>query len=286
MIEVIESEGYLDTLKQMSATSGGISANTYLATVQWPDGEVIDSYVKLFPKEIRNKELINESFGFLLAETVQLPQSKRAALIKLSIDEFPIIDTAHDSFALDNGFVYGWVTSSLGGNNLRKTFLKSLPHVTNDEAENLMIFMNNWPHFPSLIAFDDWIGNIDRNFGNLIFIGKNEMAVIDHGRLFGVENWLEADIDPQLHCNNIMLNIFKDSHHGAVIHPSRCKPILDAAIHQETSYNNELVQIKQKIISIDSIIESQLNTKIDIFFNYFNNRFANIASRLPIALAA
>ena len=32
MIEIIESDGYLDTLTQISSTSGGISAQTYLAT--------------------------------------------------------------------------------------------------------------------------------------------------------------------------------------------------------------------------------------------------------------
>ncbi|MFV9977458.1 MAG: hypothetical protein AB8U99_05385 [Candidatus Midichloria sp.] len=286
MIEIIESDGYLDTLTQISSTSGGISAQTYLATVQWPDGQVIDSYVKIFPADVRTKELINESFGFLLAETVKLPQSQRAALIKLDVDEFSI-DTSHDSFASDNGFVYGWVTSSLGGSNLRKIFLKNFPdNVTYEEAEKLMIFLNNWPHFPSLIAFDDWIGNIDRNIGNLIFINKNNVAIIDHGRLFGVINWLVENINADINCNNIMLKIFKDSHHGAVIHPSRYQPILDSAIDQQTSYINTLAEVKEEIIKVDSIINSQLSANIDQFFDYFDCRFANIMSRLPHALAA
>lgn len=286
MIEIIESDFYLDTLKQMSPTSGGISAKTYLATVQWPDGQVIDSYVKLFPADVRTKELINESFGFLLAGTVNLPQSNRAALIKLDVNEFSI-DTSNDSFASDNGFVYGWVTSSLGGENLRKTFFKNFPHhITNAEASKLMIFLNNWSQFPHLIAFDDWIGNIDRNIGNLIFINKNNVAIIDHGRLFGVENWLIQPINAALNCENKMLNIFKDSHHGAIIHPSRCKPILDSAIHQQIAYTNALVQVRDEIIKIDSIIDSQSSTNISHFFDYFDLRFANIASRLPLALAA
>ena len=149
-----------------------------------------------------------------------------------------------------------------------------------------MIFLNNWSQFPSLIAFDDWIGNIDRNVGNLIFINKANVAIIDHGRLFGVENWLIENINADINCNNIMLKIFKDSHHGAIIHPSRCKPILDSATDQQTSYTDALVQVKDEIIKIDSIIDSQLNNKIDDFFDYFEHRFANIASRLPLALAA
>ncbi|MGQ0441072.1 hypothetical protein ACT4UT_33185, partial [Bacillus sp. B-TM1] len=47
MIEMIEQDGYLSTLKEMSPTSGGISAKTYLAEVLWPDGEVISIIILL-----------------------------------------------------------------------------------------------------------------------------------------------------------------------------------------------------------------------------------------------
>ncbi|MFW1893047.1 hypothetical protein [Acinetobacter geminorum] len=285
MIEIIESDCYLETLKPMSNTSGGISAKTYLATVQWPNGEIMDSYVKLFPEDVRTKEIINESFGFLLAKTVNLRQSQRAALIKLDVNDFEI-DTSNDPFALANGYVYGWVTSSLGGDNLKKIYLKNPPTITHVEAQKLMSFLSNWPNFSQLIAFDDWIGNIDRNIGNLILINKNDIAIIDHGRLFGVINWLVEDIDAKLSCPNVMLSIFKMSHSGAIIHPARYQPILDSAVQQQISYVKDFAEIKQKIINIDSIMGSHVNTKIDTFFDYFNNRFANIASRLPHALAA
>lgn len=285
MIEIIESECYLDTLKQMSPTSGGISAKTFLATVQWPDGEVMDSYVKLFPEDVRTKELLNESFGFLLADTVSLTQAKRGALIKLDVNEFSI-DISTDSFAAVHGYVYGWVTSSLGGENLKKILLKNPPSITQIEAENLMRLLSNWPNFFSLIAFDDWIGNIDRNIGNLIYINKNNIAIIDHGRLFGVVNWLVENIDDQRICPNVMLNIFKMSHGGTIIHPAKYKSILEYATQQQESYTHAVTEIKQQIVHIDSVIGSRLGTKIDTFFDYFNNRFANIATRLPLALAA
>ena len=149
-----------------------------------------------------------------------------------------------------------------------------------------MIFLNNWPHFPSLIAFDDWIGNIDRNIGNLIFINKNNVAIIDHGRLFGVINWLVENINADINCNNIMLKFLRIVIMGPVIHPSRYQPILDSAIDQKTSYINKLAEVKQEIIKVDSIINSQLSANIDQFFDYFDCRFANIMSRLPHALAA
>ncbi|MDV8157470.1 hypothetical protein [Acinetobacter bereziniae] len=285
MIEIIEIDGYLDTLKQMSPTSGGESAQTFLATVEWSDGTVMDTYVKLFPASLRTKELINESFGFLLAETAQLRQTQRAALIKLAVDDFSI-DTSTDSFALTNGYVYGWATASLGGDNLKKLLLKNPPSITATETSTLMQMLSKWPSYYSLISFDYWTGNTDRNIGNLIFIDQNNLAIIDHGRLFGVVNWLVENFDADVDCQNIMLYIYKLSHAGAIIHPARYKPILDAATQQQLKFNIAVADIKQEIIRIDSVINSQLNSKIDDFFDYFHGRFANIASRLPLALAA
>ena len=57
MIEMIEQDGYLSTLKEMSATSGGVSAKTYLAEVEWPNGEVIESFVKLFPVNLCTRQI-------------------------------------------------------------------------------------------------------------------------------------------------------------------------------------------------------------------------------------
>ena len=75
-IEIIEEEGYLETLKLVSNTSGGCSASTRLATVRWPDGEEADTFIKIFPISSRNREIINESFGLNINEVIELCISK------------------------------------------------------------------------------------------------------------------------------------------------------------------------------------------------------------------
>ncbi|WP_347019493.1 hypothetical protein [Acinetobacter calcoaceticus] len=282
---MIEQDGYLSTLKEMSPTSGGISAKTYLAEVLWPDGEVIESFVKLFPVNTRIKEIINESFGFLLANSANLRQSSRAALIKLDVSEFSI-DTSTDSFAQTNGFVYGWVTSSLGGKDLKKVYLKNPQEIAKDEAQQIISLLDSWPNFKSLVAFDDCIGNIDRNIGNLIFIKKDDIGIIDHGQIFGVIDWQYESIDPTFNCTNCMLNAFKAQYNGTVIHPAVYQPILDVAARNSSFYDKDKVDIHGCITHIDQTIGSNLDKKIDDFFNYFEVRFATIATRLPHALAA
>lgn len=285
MIEMIEQDGYLSTLKEMSPTSGGISAKTYLAEVEWPNGEVIESFVKLFPVNTRIKEIINESFGFLLAKSARLRQTTRAALIKLDVSEFPI-DTKTDSFAAANGFVYGWVTASLGGKDLKKMYLNNPPDIAANEAQQIMSLLGAWPNFKALVAFDDWVGNIDRNIGNLIFINKDDIGVIDHGRIFGVIDWQYEKIDHRVNCANYMLNAFKAQYSGAMIHPAIYQPILDVADKNNSSYDEDKAEIQNSIAQIDQTIGSNLNNKIDEFFNYFEGRFATITTRLPLALAA
>lgn len=285
MIEMIEQDGYLSTLKEMSPTSGGRSATTYLAEVEWPNGDVIESFVKLFPVNTRIKEIINESFGFLLADAASLRQSTRAALIKLNVTEFPI-DTTTDSFAATNGFVYGWVTASLGGKDLKKMYLNNPSDISSDEEQQILSVLRSWPNFKALVAFDDWVGNIDRNIGNLIFIKKDDIGVIDHGQIFGVIDWQHEKIDPTINCTNWMFNAFKAQYGGATIHPAIYQTILDVAAKNSSSYDEAKADIQHCIANIDRTIGSNLDLRIDEFFNYIEGRFATITTRLPHALAA
>lgn len=285
MIELIEETGYLTTLRQIGATSGGISANTYLSEVEWPDGEVLDTYVKIFNHNDRDKEIINESFGYVLANNVRLRQSTRAALIKISVDDFPA--DQNDQFAQKNGYVLGWATVSLTGKNLRSLHFKKLPNTTPDEWHSYTQALFNWPAFPKLIAFDDWIGNIDRNPGNLVFIKDSEFAIIDHGRIFGVVDWRFEPIDPDSKCENMMLNIFKYNYRGTIIAPILYSPIIRETTEQAITITN----CKEDIISKMNAIFSQMSIKMNdeswgVFLGYIDSRLGTATSRIPALLAA
>lgn len=285
MIELIEETGYLTTLRQIGATSGGISANTYLSEVEWPDGEVLDTYVKIFKYGDRDKEIINESFGYVLANNVRLRQSTRAALIKISIEDFPA--DQQDEFANKNGYVLGWATVSLTGKNLKSLHFKNAPDATLGEWHKYSHALMKWPAFPKLIAFDDWIGNIDRNPGNLVFIKDSDFAIIDHGRIFGVVDWRFEPVNPNNNCPNLMLGMFKFSFQGVIIAPIRYKPII-----LETTAQAAIVATnKSEIITKMEIVFSSLGYDMkpeswDVFFNYFEARLGTAPARIPASLAA
>lgn len=285
MIELIEESGYITTLRQIGPTSGGISAKTFLSQVEWPDGEVHDTYVKIFEFNDRDKEIINESFGYVLANDVRLRQASRAALIKLSIDDFEA-DQA-DKFAQDNGYVLGWATVSLTGENLRSLHFKNPPDSTPAEWLSYGQTLMKWPSFNKLIAFDDWIGNIDRNPGNLVFIKDSDFAIIDHGRIFGVVDWFKQKIDPSFNCPNFMLDMFKFSYSGTIMAPILYNPIILETSGQALILSTNKKQIITKMNTVFSNLGYEMKPENwDYFFNYFEARLGSAPVRIPASLAA
>lgn len=285
MIELIEETGYLTTLRQIGATSGGISAKTYLCQVEWSDGEVLDTYIKIFDHNDRIKEIINESFGYILANNVRLRQSSRAALIKISVDDFAA--DQKDEFAKKNGYVLGWATVSLTGKNLRSFHFKNIPDTTPEEWHTYSQTLLKWPAFPKLIAFDDWIGNIDRNPGNLVFIRDSEFAIIDHGRIFGVIDWRVQPIDPNSNCENMMLNMFKYNYRGTIIAPILYNPIILETTEQAVTITNCKESIISKMNDVFSHMNITMNDKSwEIFLGYIDGRLGTATSRIPALLAA
>lgn len=285
MIELIEESGYITTLRQIGPTSGGISAKTFLSQVEWPDGEVHDTYVKIFEFNDRNKEIINESFGYVLANDVRLRQASRAALIKLSIDDFEA-DQA-DKFAQDNGYVLGWATVSLTGKNLRSLHFKNPPDSTPAEWLSYGQTLMKWPSFNKLIAFDDWIGNIDRNPGNLVFIKDSDFAIIDHGRMFGVVDWFKDPVDPNSNCQNLMLDMFKYNYSGAMIAPILYSPIINETMSQASILATNKSEIIIKMNTVFSNLGYVMKPENwDQYFNYFEARLGSAPVRIPASLAA
>lgn len=45
-----------------------------------------------------------------------------------------------------------------------------------------------WPGATATIAFDEWVNNRDRNIQNLVWLGVDDYALIDHGKSLGVDS--------------------------------------------------------------------------------------------------
>ncbi|MCH7334679.1 hypothetical protein [Acinetobacter modestus] len=275
-IEIIGEEGFLDTLKIISGSSGGISADTRLATVRWPDGEEADTFVKIFPLETRCLEIINESFGFLMAQQVNLRQSPRAALIKISIDDIP--SAANDTFAQENGYYYAWASRSIGGENMKKMYFKPpYEHGTPDEFSQYFDALNEWDNFSNLIAFDDCVGNSDRNPGNIIFLSKNNLAIIDHGRIFGGVNWPIEGVQDNTIINNWVLKHFIQHHNNMPSHIA-WQPIIQSANSNADKYLNFWNNLFLNIIPVFKRLIPNVETvdvAASILIEYFKNRVKN-----------
>lgn len=287
MIEVIEEDGFLTELKVMSPTSGGCSAKTILAQVEWSDGVVRDTYIKIFDHQDRVKEILNESFGHLCANTVGLEQPEKVALIKISVDDYA--PSASDRYASDNGFYYAWASTTIGSENLKKIYFKNpenngLP----EEWKNYADFLQSWEKFPCLISLDDWIGNSDRNPGNIIFINKNRLGIIDHGRLFGVHDWRHEPVDPNSDVwMNQALECFKIFYKPSSPNHIACQPIFNEAIEHSTVFQIHKDMIESQIVNIVKILEphhTSAETLVSAFINYCLERLKTINIRLRTRL--
>lgn len=192
-----------------------------------------------------------------------------------------------DKFAQENGYVLGWATVSLTGKNLRSLHFKSLPNSKPDEWYSYAQALLNWHAFPKLIAFDDWIGNIDRNPGNLVFIKDSEFAIIDHGRVLGVIDWFKQQIDPNDNFPNLMLGMFKFNYPDMIIAPILYTPI----IHETQNQALTIATNKSEIITRMGTVFSNLGFAMkqenwEYFFNYFEARLGTAPVRIPASLAA
>ncbi|HHP0276798.1 hypothetical protein [Acinetobacter baumannii] len=280
-IEIIEEEGFLDTLRLVSNTSGGCSASTRLATVCWPDGEEADTFIKIFPYTNRNKEIINESFGYLMAKKASLRQSPRAALIKISVDDIPA--DPRDTFAKQYGFYYAWACRSIGSSNMKKLYF-SPPYesATTEEFSKYFHALTEWDDFEKLLTFDDCIGNCDRNPGNIIFINKNDLAIIDHGLIFGGKDWVNNGLLNAHNFQNWLENFFIQQHDGK---PSMIawQPIIDASKNNvkifDEPYFDEITYKMEAVFN--SLIPSVPTTKvvIAILVQYFKDRLQESVAR-------
>lgn len=53
-----------------------------------------------------------------------------------------------------------------------------------------------WAQLGELYGFDAWVANVDRHRGNLLFGGRTEVWLIDHGHCYTGPVWQPADLQP------------------------------------------------------------------------------------------
>jgi hypothetical protein len=67
-------------------------------------------------------------------------------------------------------------TADMGGD----TFAQLL----REDSEYAKKLLGSWKHLVPAVAFDEWLANLDRNFGNILFVAQH-LWLIDHAESFG-----------------------------------------------------------------------------------------------------
>jgi hypothetical protein len=54
----------------------------------------------------------------------------------------------------------------------------------NDDADAALPLLRYWPELGKVVAFDEWLANLDRNLSNLIYVAQT-LHIIDHAEALG-----------------------------------------------------------------------------------------------------
>lgn len=83
----------------------------------------------------------------------------------------------------------------------------SVEHLYRSDFDTYQRVMNRWDHYEKTAAFDEWLANEDRNYGNLVFSGeKKTLALIDHGRCLASTYWPESLSNPGFSVGNNLVD--------------------------------------------------------------------------------
>jgi hypothetical protein len=183
-IQVVGAHAYLAGLNVAHESNECL---THLAQVHHPTHGARDFFVKYYFEDRAPKGLINEVCGYVLAESAGLSVPENPLLITLPMDRLVEIHGSRARRLSVGPEVAVWATQRVPG--------LQLPPGMEQAADVL----RPWKSLPELIAFDTWVQNADRNEGNLIRRGRNDIVLIDHGHLAGSVAWtadlLQEDTD-------------------------------------------------------------------------------------------
>jgi hypothetical protein len=162
---------------------------TFRGQILLADGTVKNAVIK----DLDQRQLANELLASVLAHAAALPvPDGYLALVRgadLAVSKAPRL-------ADGNHLVFASVDVKVPNITFRATGASS------DEQQQLLQDILEWADLGHLYAFDSWIANIDRHPGNLLFGGKNEIWLIDHGHCFSGPAWQANDLNAKTEYRN------------------------------------------------------------------------------------
>ncbi len=140
---------------------------TYYGSLTLSDNSETNAYIK----HISPDEVFTEVICSLICRSIGLPTPKPyiaildgdATLDSLKENEDPLLFATEDA---------------------KRPSFKRLLRESEAVKEAISSMLHEWPHTPTSAVFDEQIGNIDRNTGNILIDLEGECSLIDHGLAF------------------------------------------------------------------------------------------------------
>lgn len=166
----------------------GVNRTTHLAEIRYPTQKApIISVVKLLHPS--GLGACNEAMAWMFLRAAGVPSPAYAAIVRLSADKaFKILgkrsippNLVHQSQVL------AWAAKKLDFYSIRGLFVGS-------KSDGRWLAALQTLTGAAIAAFDEAFLNIDRNPGNVLYIGKDEFIPIDHELSFGMQDWLQGEL--------------------------------------------------------------------------------------------
>lgn len=157
-------------------------------TVIAPSGKVVD-----------NREVLSEALGYTLAKGAGLTAPDNAGVIMLQSAQIPERTLAHlrsitPDHKLQDDYL-AWFSQDMLHPSLLKNHIPDGPESMRQASlSRLAMALSTNSATPSIVTFDEWTENSDRNLGNLLGSADASMILIDHGRLFRYPTWNPANL--------------------------------------------------------------------------------------------
>ena len=151
---------------------------TFIGAIDIPSGR-LRAYVKV----LAGRQLVNELFSTTLGRALGLPIPE-GFIVRARPSDLP------ESTALaDHGNEALLFASRAQGSPDLKRRLQG-------DAEAAAELFAAWSDWDRCMTFDEWIANVDRHLGNILFGGPGDVWLIDHGHAFTGPAWASADLTP------------------------------------------------------------------------------------------
>lgn len=218
-IELLPTGAYF---RFVEAISEGNQAFTHAALLR-VGSQMRRYYIKSYQNAA--KPLFNEISGFLMAAEAGLPQADSAALIALP---GVLLDKIHPSkgFSLQAHWPC-WCTTAITGSD--GTHLPTATTYFNCDFSAIADDLRAWKGLPALLAFDEWVANVDRNTGNLIRLSAGDYAIIDHGAILTGPEWISEMLAPIASYTNKIWFLLR--HFNGIT-----LPVSSSAVHTSTRF--------------------------------------------------